>query len=535
MADHDRSVHHDVGLVELGSGRLQLLGVGAKASLVDRAARAGLAVPLGVVLLDGAPAPAAADLPAELRAPDHGLAVRSAFFLEDGRTESHAGRFRSLLRVGPDGITEAVADVRASADADSPGSMRRDVLIMDMVDARHAGVAFSEPGWYDDLVNVTTGTAEHLVAGDEPGERVELPRLEHPDGAPWQHRLQRVLRRVRREFGDLPWDVEWADDGSTCWLVQLRPATRPARRDETLTIVNHAEILPPLPSTLMTSVIAGAGDELFAWYRRADPTLPANRPFLEVVAGRPFINLTLLEDLMRHLGLPTRLVADSIGGPPRQDRPLRPTRVLRSAPALGRLAMAQVDAVARRRAHQRRAAEAGAGAERLDRFADVLDQLHDAYVGLVTSMFPLSSAIGPPLALLRRSGTLAEHATWHRSITTELAEVDGAALRSGPGSPAWAELLERFGHRGVYESDIARPRYRDEPSMLGPRARTTTGRFPGAAEADLARGRHHAGLVARPAAARRAGTAAPRGDARLRGAPRRVGTTRGHRLATPAA
>ncbi len=169
MADHDRSVHHDVGLVELGSGRLQLLGVGAKASLVDRAARAGLAVPLGVVLLDGAPAPAAADLPAELRAPDHGLAVRSAFSLEDGRTESHAGRFRSLLRVGPDGITEAVADVRASADADSPGSMRRDVLIMDMVDARHAGVAFSEPGWYDDLVNVTTGTAEHLVAGDEPG------------------------------------------------------------------------------------------------------------------------------------------------------------------------------------------------------------------------------------------------------------------------------------------------------------------------------------------------------------------------------
>ncbi len=249
--------------------------------------------------------------------------------------------------------------------------------------------------------------------------------------------------------------------------MQLRPATRPARRDETLTIANHAEILPPLPSTLMTSVIAGAGDELFAWYRRADPTLPANRPFLEVVAGRPFINLTLLEDLMRHLGLPTRLVADSIGGPPRQDRPLRPTRVLRSAPALGRLAMAQVDAVARRRAHQRRAAEAGAGAERLDRFADVLDQLHDAYVGLVTSMFPLSSTIGPPLALLRRSGTLAEHATRHRSITTELAEVHGAALRSGPGSPAWAELLERFGHRGVYESDIARPRYRDDPSMLG--------------------------------------------------------------------
>jgi pyruvate,water dikinase len=446
--------------VPLGSGRVASLGAGPKAALLDRACCAGLPVPAGFVLPDGASEAQAGA--AALLVGGSSFAVRSAFTAEDGTTSSLAGWFATRLRVEPADVPDAVRDVRRSAVGRSSVG-RRDVLVMAMVEAGHAGVAFSEPGYYDDLVNVAEGTAEHLVAGEEAGERVLLPRLERADRG-WPRRLQRLLSRVRAVFGDEPWDVEWADDGRTCWLVQLRAVTRPSRRDEALTIANHAEILPPLPSRLMTSIIAEAGPELFAWYRRFDPSLPADRVFLEVVAGRPFINLSLLEDLLRHLGLPTRLVADSIGGPPEHPRSARPLRMARKGPVLARMGLAQVAAVARAHRNEERVAAAGRPAAAT--FTDALDGLRAAYVSLVTGMFPLSSAIGPPLAVLRRTGTLAEHAARHRTVTAELAEAVDAAHREPPGGPAWQRLLDRFGHRGVYESDVARPRYRDDPSLL---------------------------------------------------------------------
>ena len=392
------------------------------------------------------------------------VAVRSAFAAEDGAESSLAGWFATKLNVEACGFADAVAEVRASADL-RPGHFRRDVLVMAMVAAGQAGVAFSEPETYDDRVNATAGTAERLVGGEEEGDAILIPRLE-PATEGWQRRLQALLRGVRRTFGDQGWDVEWADDGTTCWLVQIRPVTAPTRRNEALTIANHAEILPPLPSQLMTSVIAEAGPDLFAWYRRFDSSLPADRAFLEVVAGRPFINLSLLEDMLRHLGLPTRLVADSIGGPPENDRPVRPRRLVKKLPVLVGMGLAQVRAVLSARSNEQHLASLGAPPAAS--FTEALHQLHDAYVGLVTGMFPLSSAIGPPLAVLRKAGTLPEHATRHRTITTELAdELDHVRGDSDPA--AHHRFLDRFGHRGVYESDIARPRYRDDPSVLGER------------------------------------------------------------------
>ncbi len=466
-----------VGVVALGSGTVAAHGTGPKAALLDRAAAAGLPVPPGVVVLDGVAPPTSI---VDGAGPTVGtFAVRSAFAAEDGAAASLAGWFDSRLRVAPADVPATVDVVRRSADRRA-GTFRRDVLVMAMVEGRTAGVAFSEPGTYDDVVNATTGTAERLVAGEEEGTRVLLARLERvPAG--WQRRLQRLLRRVRATFGDEAWDVEWVDDGRVCWLVQIRRITRPTRRDESFTIANHAEILPPLPSTLMTSVIAGAGPELFGWYRRAVPSLPANRDFLEVIAGRPFINLSLLEDMLRDLGLPTRLVADSIGGPPEVERPLRPFRVARALPSLLRLGAAQVTAV--RRARHNEAAVVALGAQSMPTFADALRVLHDAYVALVTGMFPLSSAIGPPLALLRRTGTLQAHASRHRTVTTELADAVAAV---GAGTLDRSAFLARFGHRGVYESDVACPRYADDPSVL-PAAATAPPGAPAAASAPLRR------------------------------------------------
>lgn len=449
------------GCLLLGDGLSASVGVAPKAALVDRARVSGIAVPDGFIVLDGVELRALTDTWADT---DRRYAVRSAFGAEDSAESSLAGWFTSVLDVAPRDVPDAIAEVRRSADR-RPGSFRTDVLVMEMVRAAHSGVAFSEPGTYDDIVNVTTGTADRLVSGDQPGERIELPRLERAEPG-WPERLRGLLADVRDEFGDAPWDVEWADDGVRCWLVQIRPITAPIVRNETLTAANHAEILPRLPSQLMASLIDEAGPDLFGWYRQRVPGLPAEREFLHVVAGRPMINLSLLEDMMRHLGLPTTLVAESIGGGSGSEHPLAPARVLLRSPALLRLGLAQVTAVVRSRQHRERAAAIGVAPA--DSFTEALDDLHRAYVTLVTGMFPLSSAIGPPLAALRSAGTLLEHATRHRTITAEMAEARRRLVNArGPERQRrLTAFLDDFGHRGIYESDIARPRYRDAPATL---------------------------------------------------------------------
>ncbi len=447
------------GCVPLGSGRSDELGIAPKAALLDRAATASIRVPGGFIVPDGVDiAPLAAE---SMRSR---YAVRSAFGAEDRAGESLAGWFTTKLDVPGDDVPAAIADVRESAGRRA-GTFRCDVLVMEMVAAQHAGVAFSEPGTYDDVVNVASGLAADLVSGNVAGERLEIPRLERPAGG-WPTRLRALLADVRRVFGDEPWDIEWADDGDVCWLVQLRPITAPTIRNETLTAANHAEILPRLPSQLMTSVIDEAGPDLFAWYRARVPGLPADRDFLHVIGGRPMINLSLLEDMMRHLGLPTTLVADSIGGGSGSEHGPSPSRIIRSTPALARLGVSQIVAVATSRRNRRRVA--AIGRRPAATFGEAVDDLHRAYVALVTGMFPLSSAIGPPLAALRSAGTLLEHAARHRTVTAEMADAR-SRLRRATGPEREQQLdrfLEDFGHRGVYESDIARPRYLDDPAAL---------------------------------------------------------------------
>ncbi len=457
----------------LGSGSIEAAGVGSKAAALDRAVAAGLPVPRGFVILDGRDAPTAHDL-------DGPLAVRSAFSVEDGDESSNAGRFRSLLGVTGEGLAPAVDRVRSSADADTG---RRDVLVMEMVPAVTAGVAFSERGFEDDRVEWVDGIADHLLSGAQTGHTVDLPRVRErerpPRGLPgWQRRLARLLRDVRREFGDADWDVEWADDGDRCWLVQVRPITAPTLRNETFTIANHKEILPDPPSVFMTSVIAEGSAQLFDYYRTFDPELSDQRDFIEVFDGRPLINLSLMTDFMRSLGLPPKLVTDSIGGTDPSGERLRPARMILRWRALLGLAWAQVTAkpfTRRKLAEIRRLTSSPS-----QTFAEAVDRIRDVYVKTVHGMTALNTAASAPTALLRSAGTLAEHSSRTETAATRMfRDLDGVRAAAGEGfdpeSPplgdpafaaAWRGWLETYGHRGIFESDISRPRYDEDPSPI---------------------------------------------------------------------
>src|SRR3954453_13368532 len=158
--------------VLLGAGRSANLGVGNKARLLDLAARAGLPVPAGLIVLDDVwhaavrlglarreragvevgdarPLLARLDLPRFARP----IAVRSAFALEDAPSQSLAGFFTSRPGVdshdpraraphAPPPPAPARAEVgRSAGRAGAP--FRPHALLLQMVDARHAGVAFT--------------------------------------------------------------------------------------------------------------------------------------------------------------------------------------------------------------------------------------------------------------------------------------------------------------------------------------------------------------------------------------------------------
>ena len=499
-------------IVRLGSGQAARRGCGPKAALLDRAARAGLPVPPGAIVLDegwrsaierglvrikgtgsrqsvSVPDPTLLVHLLGLPRLDEFLAIRSAFSLEDGEGESQAGAFVTGLFV--DGrrsaaVAAGLAGVWASAFG-LPRGVRRDVIIQAMVAARRGGVAFTEREHEDDVVNATGGTAQRLLGGKVPGDAYVLPKrrgAERPtESDPVAARLQVLLRGVRGVFGESDWDVEWADDGERIWLVQVRAVSRPTRRDEAFTAAGHREILPDPPSRFTTSLIASCADRLFDFYRGLDDGLPASRPLVEVFRDRPFVNLSLLTDMMRRWGLPTRLVTDSIGGVSDRDFELQPVRLLRHLPVLLRLARAQLGAAASAR---RAASDVLARTESfLPRLPEAIEVVRAVHASLATGMFSLTIAMSVPLALLRRAGVLTDAAARWRSAGDDMVEelgrlrqavflrpelVPALERKERPGDERFgrefAAFLSRHGHRGIYESDLSRPRYREDPAPL---------------------------------------------------------------------
>jgi len=409
------------------------------------------------------------------------VAVRSAFAAEDRDDKSLAGHFDSFLNIERNlgDVKDAIERVLASGTSE----YRRDVLIMDMVNARHAGVAFTEPGWLDDLVNYTDGLGDGLLSGDEAGESLQLDRRRRKADEPaWQARLAELLEQTRETFGDKAWDIEFADDGTTCWLLQIRPITTPPVRNEWFTLANHREILPDPPSVLMTSLIELASPQLSGPLGILLSPVEGRR-FIEVFDRRPYLNLSLLTDFLRKLGLPTSLVADSLGGSDGDSVPIDPLRLVRQAPTLGKLGVRQLLAArtARKVAETFRQVRSSTG----EKFAPIIDEAAASYVALVDQMASLATAMAVPVALVGKLGTLDFHLRQQRTAATlmldgmrslaEMARDDEtmqAALARGesPDDPAfaaaWQEWLDQHGQRGVFESDLARPRYREDPSSV---------------------------------------------------------------------
>lgn len=225
--------------VWLGAKRAEKRGVGEEGSLLDRAARAGLPVPRGGILLDDFYQSALNDglfvvANGRLTYPDPLLLhealyeavrfpklpkpviVRPIFSPTDGRFPSQV----NVHFTDPVQLADSLSAVYTSVLA-QPANMRRDVLVMEMVDVVVVGTAVTDTEHSADTI---TYREQNLTLS-----QLGFFQFPNPDVPPFARRLQKLLRGVRRTLGKGNWKIEWADDDDVCWLTQI---TRLRTREE---------------------------------------------------------------------------------------------------------------------------------------------------------------------------------------------------------------------------------------------------------------------------------------------------------------
>lgn len=411
------------------------------------------------------------------------LAVRSSYTAEDGAERSYAGHFHTETNVTPATLDAAITAVFAGY----PTAAGQSLILQEMVEADYSGVLFAYRNgvW---LLEYGPGPGAALVGGRQAPERLLLPRFDGVDlrcAAWWRcwsvalprEALRLPLMRLSAAAGTLldqpaapatGLDIECCIADGRLYLLQARPITTPTAAQELLTSANHKEILPNNPSALMHSLIVSAGPALFAYYRRLDAGLP-DRAFVRSAAGMPWINLSALYDTMVHWGLPTGLVADSVGATDPYRVGPRPWRAARKVGVFLKLVRSQLLAGRSIRrwvaTERRRLAAAQQGREEqwaADPPAALRGWATDTrriYVGLVEQMQALTGAMSGPVGLLERWGLLAEL----RAFPSQSTDYRHAFEALRAGRLGRAEFLAEYGHRGFYESDLGRPRFRELP------------------------------------------------------------------------
>lgn len=228
--------------VWLGANRARKWPVGEKALLLDKAAHAGLPVPNGAILMDelfqlfvaeGVVSTAVTEFDAVwlyeslydgIRFPrfDQPAVIRAAFSALTEEQQPIFSAAKTYVDMNdPDELARALCSVW-SLSPPPEVAFRRDLLVMEMVQGEIGGTATS------------TKLSAGVTTKDTPTDPIttqddflELPQLSgffsRSDNSlpPHLQRLQKLLRGIRRTFGEGSWQVDWLDDGEICWVVKV--------------------------------------------------------------------------------------------------------------------------------------------------------------------------------------------------------------------------------------------------------------------------------------------------------------------------
>ena len=365
--------------------------------------------------------------------------------------------------------------------------------------------AITRPEGGTEMVATSAAEAESFVLS--PLQAAQLAELAH-DAA------------VALDFSQPFHDVEWVWDGTRFWLTQARPVTaRPrytyaALRDQPAywTRGNTCEVVPdPLSAIDWSNSRKLVNGLLTQGYTMAEyPVLPgAQRAGL--FGGRLYLELSLLQwECFDALGVPPKAVNALVGGqqpeiaiPPqtvsgRLARLLRLMRYMLRSPARRRKGMQAVQRAMSQAAQWRMQplpeGAAGLKAEIMRRFhagrgavdlfflqgssgaalSMLVEHLDKCFSGEGHALAAALLAGGEPsvtarqgyelmaLAHLRRHATHG-HGCSNRHLDSEVNTDHG---KNQELRRACDEFLERYGHRGIYETYFRNPRWREAPEHL---------------------------------------------------------------------
>ncbi|HEY5869346.1 MAG TPA: PEP/pyruvate-binding domain-containing protein, partial [Candidatus Tectomicrobia bacterium] len=348
-------------------------------------------------------------------------------------------------------------------------------------------------------------------------------RLPHPGQPPLLSAalldtLGALLQRLENFCGS-PQDVEWAWDGSTVWILQSRPITtgRGESEPEDTDVWGNAnlkDVMPGLVSPFTWSLLQPQLETAMReQWRRAGYTVPQTRPLVRRFWGRPYFNLTVFQEVASTLYGTTPLQqATQLGGavipyampaqPPSLWQRLRwlgnmlrfagmADKAKKAAPAQF-MRVEQVWRQTLQSVSQLDRASLLAAIERHATLGETFLLLHLRLTGAMSGNF---SALRD---LVKRSIPQA-YAGLFADLVTGLGDVQSAEhsyrlwdlSRLARQSPqvltflsqkawdnwqqslagtdflqAWETFLNTYGHRALYEVEIANPRWREKPDYL---------------------------------------------------------------------
>ncbi len=288
------------------------------------------------------------------------FAVRSSAIDEDTRDHAFSGIHLSELGVPQDMVPVSLSRCWASALSRPALEYRRQhglpiqsirlaVLIQPFIQPTRAGVAFTlNPlsGARDELVvEATFGPGDAVVSGQVTPARYRLAKrspdylllewtpgnIPYPvstarrprdassagDGhGPLSASQLRTLAQYLEQIEALmsaPQDVEWAvtrenlGEDERFLFLQTRPITVlpsvATSFDVEWSRANHREFLPDLPSPLCVSLLERTQDRALSFFKHLGFTVENTGPYLKIIYGRPYLNLTLARRLLAQSGL----------------------------------------------------------------------------------------------------------------------------------------------------------------------------------------------------------------------------------------
>ncbi|PYS52026.1 MAG: hypothetical protein DMG13_17285 [Acidobacteria bacterium] len=456
------------------------------------------------------------------------LAVRSSAVGEDSAGHSFAGIHETRLNVRPEDVPEAVRSCWASVTSPAALAYRRAqhlpldkpktaVLIQRMIEAVVSGVAFTVnpvTGRTDELlINSSFGLGEALVSGRLEPDQFSVRKTDgqilssNLAGAASSltisqlRELTELLLRIERYFGSAQ-DVEWCHDGSQFWIVQSRPITSGDtrhRKDLEWTRANSREVLPDLASPMTVYSIADAIEQAERKYlgKLLAPETDLGR-MAQVFYGRMYFNVDQIRYTCKVTHTPTGLILRSLGHEgdiaPEDERTQHASwiEILQALPDMVRLAAGQLTVAKRvrqqlvrmeryiqdlRSRDPRNLSDQEIWTENRKWRPRVADELQLVFVltGVSTyerALQAICERVSMPYERLLHTylaageKSVSSQQAFDLLRLVQIARREGGRLDGPEFQAGFKTFLERYGHRGRYESDVAVPRYVEDPSPL---------------------------------------------------------------------